>query len=241
MPLATGIIADAYNKPAAGFDPITSIPWHTVFWAGASGWSHPADGAAVAQWDDMSGNGRHATQATGTAQPLWRASVAALNNKPAIDFVSADFLKTATWTAVALPNSIVVIAHLRTAAANLNFTDGFDSSHRAYVGTWSTSAWCLYAGAAVQGSAGNTAAHLLVGLTATSPNAALEVDGVVTTGNAGSNTNNGLAIGCSFNSSGGFFAGEIAFVGFYAGDVRAHANWSGFEGWVTSQYGITIS
>ena len=62
---ALGIVASAHVETATGFDPL-SISWHTAFWAEDPAWSHPADGVAVSQWDDATGNARHAIQ---TANP----------------------------------------------------------------------------------------------------------------------------------------------------------------------------
>lgn len=47
------------------------------------------NGATVSQWDDKSGNGRHAVQATAASQPTYIASDPILNNKPAVN-VPAD-------------------------------------------------------------------------------------------------------------------------------------------------------
>lgn len=49
-----------------------------------------ADGAAVAQWDDKSGKGRHLVQATAAARPLYRSADATLNNRPAVEFDGTD-------------------------------------------------------------------------------------------------------------------------------------------------------
>ena len=234
-----GVVASAHVEAGGGaFTPL-SIPWHTAFWAEDPAWSHPANGAAVSSWNDASGNARHATQATGTAQPVWRASVAALNSQPAVDFDGSDALLTATWTAVASGFSVVVIAHARVLTANDNFLDGDDASHRCLVNIDATNVWRFATGTTLLSTvAVNTNAHLFVGLSGTS--GAIEVDGVVTSGSAGTHTNTGLALGANNAGSTNFIEGEIAFVGLYATDVRAHASWAAFETWVTSHYGITI-
>lgn len=62
-----------------------------------------ADGTAVTQWDDQSGNARHATQATGSAQPTCQTAAGDLvNGRPVIRFDgSNDVMSTG---AVASPN-----------------------------------------------------------------------------------------------------------------------------------------
>lgn len=50
-------------------------------------------GSSVSQWDDKSGNSRHAVQAVAASQPTYIASDALLNNKPAVNVpVDAGFI-----------------------------------------------------------------------------------------------------------------------------------------------------
>lgn len=53
-----------------------------------------ANGASVAQWDDLSGNNLHATQGAGAAQPTYVTS--AINGRPALSFDGGDYLLNAT-------------------------------------------------------------------------------------------------------------------------------------------------
>lgn len=78
---------------------------------GLLAWQHAknitlADGAAVSQWDDSSGNAHHATQATGANQPTFRAD-AASTGYPAVQFDgTADFLSYATAGYLAGTNNV---------------------------------------------------------------------------------------------------------------------------------------
>src|SRR5258708_6055170 len=74
----------------------------TSFWYDASNaGSITQSGGTVSQWNDLSGNARHLTQATTTLQPTYTASV--LNSKPGLHFVNAasstanSFMATATF------------------------------------------------------------------------------------------------------------------------------------------------
>jgi hypothetical protein len=67
----------------------------------------PADGAAVSQWNDISGNDRHAVQATGVDQPTFETAVQ--NLLPAVRFVAASTHMLDTGVALSQP-AVTVIA-----------------------------------------------------------------------------------------------------------------------------------
>lgn len=54
------------------------------------------NGDAIQTWNDSSGNGKHAVQATAGARPVFTNAVAAINNKPSLFFDGSD-----DWTEVA--------------------------------------------------------------------------------------------------------------------------------------------
>ncbi len=63
------------------------------FWTRAdSGLSTTTPGAAVAQWNDLSGNDFHLTQPTGSQQPTYESGLARTNYNPALRF-NDDFLR----------------------------------------------------------------------------------------------------------------------------------------------------
>jgi hypothetical protein len=66
----------------------------TALWLDASdAGTITLNGANVSQWNDKSGNGKHATQATAAAQPDFSAT--GLNGKPSINFAgTTDYLNT---------------------------------------------------------------------------------------------------------------------------------------------------
>src|SRR5689334_14409355 len=60
-----------------------------VLWLKAdAGTSTTVNFGAVSQWDDMSGNGNHATQPTSSQQPLFTTSL--INTMPALFFDNAN-------------------------------------------------------------------------------------------------------------------------------------------------------
>lgn len=90
-PLATSLVVHS----AGSFSPLSLAPlmWldasdaGTMYDATTGGALVAADGA-IARWEDRSGNGRHATQATLAARPLKKA--ATLNGLPVVRFDGVD-------------------------------------------------------------------------------------------------------------------------------------------------------
>lgn len=66
-------------------------------WLDATTITGIANGAAVATWNDLSGNGRNASQSTGSLQPLYQSSYANLNNRQAVLFDGVDDRYDITW------------------------------------------------------------------------------------------------------------------------------------------------
>jgi hypothetical protein len=99
----------------------------TAFWYDASNLgSITKDGSNnVQQWNDLSGNARHLTQATTTNEPVYTASV--LNSLAGIHFINANsittnsMMATATFT-VAQPFTVVVV--FKNGAGGPNTTPG---------------------------------------------------------------------------------------------------------------------
>lgn len=78
-----------------------------VLWFEADRIGGLADGAGVAQWDDLSGLGHHLKQATGANQPLFKVNRA--NGKPTVLFDgSNDYLKADAFT-LNRPTTVVLV------------------------------------------------------------------------------------------------------------------------------------
>ena len=146
MPLAVGIHADAYNKPAVAALPV----------AGALGWYDASDattftyssGTVVSQWRDKSGNARHFAQGTVSLQPNRNGTQ---NGLPTIVFDGTDdYLDTAAFT-VAQPIT-VFMAMTMAATANQGWFSSVAGSLQCYAN--STAAF-LYAGTASINTAGS--------------------------------------------------------------------------------------
>jgi len=85
-------------------------------WLDASQLTGIADGGAVASWTDFSGSSRHAVQATGTKQPIYRSSGALITpgGKPALQFDGVDDSVASTWSNAGDQTQFIVAASTST-------------------------------------------------------------------------------------------------------------------------------
>lgn len=120
----------------AGFSPLDVPGLALWFDAGAglfttAAGSTPATANAdpVGRWEDQSGKGRHATQATAGQRPT--LATAFVNGRPALAFSAASFqgLATAAFGPLAQPNTIFAVARWTSFAADVArvLFDGRDS------------------------------------------------------------------------------------------------------------------
>ena len=92
------------------FNPLTSIAWLHAFWAEDPAWTHPANGAFVSSWRDAGTAAADAVQGTAGSQPIYNAALAALNNRPAVQFNASHFLQCTTAGTFAQPNHVYAVA-----------------------------------------------------------------------------------------------------------------------------------
>lgn len=112
----------------ADFNPLTQVtPLHAV-WVEDPAWTNPGDGNRVASIRNVSGGGDPAQATNG---PIFRSSVAVLNNKPALDFTASNSERlTVDIADVSQPFKLVVVYAPKTVAASLNIVGfGGASSH----------------------------------------------------------------------------------------------------------------
>lgn len=223
------LVVDPYRF-GSQFDPLTAIAWRAAWWASDPGWSNPGDGNVVTTWRDGTGNGRDMT-GSGSTKPTYRASVAAFNNKPAIDFTAASKTLTLTDSLSGGFSFVVICNHTTVDGSNRysfgNFSDGW------MVGALNTSNWRLYNGMDTA-VAPNTSAHMFVGYV-NSGSSKLLVDATSASGSIGTSAYTAPA----WNPFFGGWLGYAVWGSLIAGDVTANSQWSAFKSWVTATYGIT--
>lgn len=228
----------AKQPVAGGYDPL-SIAWHSAYWAEDPNWTNPGDGNAVTTWDDASGNGRSVTQGTSGKRPLYRASVAALNSQPAVDFDGTDdyLASGSAFTATSGTLTKVVVIQVKTVVVGTRhiFSWGSTGGRADLYYSNNGSDWGLYAPSAqVLGGTPDTSAHILFATFGTSV-AALNVDGVdVATGtNSGSLSTHTLG---AYSGGGENIHANIAFAGLYVGNMSA-GDRADLLAWAQDHYG----
>ena len=93
-------------------NPFAVTSWHAAHWASDPSSTPPADGAPVPNgtgWRDGSGDARAPVQVFGT--PIYRASVATFNNRPAIELDGIDYyMQGVAFTTVSRhPHTFVLV------------------------------------------------------------------------------------------------------------------------------------
>ena len=225
----------AASQRTGGFDPLT-VGWTHAYWAEgpefvALGLSN---GGAVGTFPDEIGTA-DLTQGTGSAQPAFQSSVAALGNRATVKSDGADWVGPTTITIITQPFSVVVVESGASAGSLLVSTAG-DLGWCFYM---SGGVWLANAGSTISGGSADSGAHMLRFYANGASSKLAEDETVVVTGNAGTYGAGPIQlfrIPVGFNS-----AAHLAFVGIYAGDVTTDPKWASFKAWAATHYGLTIA
>ena len=226
-------------KPSvASFDPL-SMGWHT-FVRGSS--LSGSNGDPITAWNDESGNGRNLTQATSSRRPVYRPTIAALNNQPGAEFDGVDdVIQSAAFTQVPQTYSVVIVAAINGTIANnvyiLNVRNSVGGGLRTITGTNRYSAF--FGGVFDTTHVADTSGHL-VHARASGATSKVGKDGTEQTGNAGTSNADAFGIG-AFSAGTAHAALSATCAGLFVGDITAHASWANFKAWVASTYGLTIA
>lgn len=232
-----GIVASS-NKY---FDPISSIPWRWVVWAGDPAWSNPGDGNPIDSWRNggsLSGD----PASTGSNRPTFRASNASFNNKPVVEFVAdnntyLDFDITDTPQ----PLSIIIIGSQNIMGGTRVFVGGFNNTARGVRAATDVIS-INFAGVLSAPAGSNTGAPMLLRILGSSTSSEIAKDGtIIATGDAGNQVNARSTLGAGSNSTpaySSYLNGHIAFAGIVSGNIMSQANWPYFKEWAKVEYNI---
>lgn len=212
-----------------------------------------ANGAGVGGWKDQGGGAYHVLQATAGDRPIYRTSVAALNNKPAVEFVSNDYLRATIAAAIAgnlnVYNIFCVFTSTNSASTGYLYCEGRSTSLTPRVSTRITNGLgqsshvddaATDAAPSKAGTYGDGVKHLLTCRRTASNNFIVRVDGVASAANTnapGATTIDRVAIGARTrnNAQDSFVAGHIAQIAVYGAD-----NFATIEPLLAAEYGITL-
>jgi hypothetical protein len=221
--------------PAGPFDPLTSIPWVSAYWASDPAWTPPADGGAVTDWPDAGTANADLAQATAAVQPTYRAAVAALNNKPAVEFAADDHLDVTGIATIPQPFAVVAVLDVATTAGSQLIVNDAAGASDSLLGI-SAGAFVMRADASVGTGTPTVGGQLVVAKYAGAASN-LTKDGVT-----GADVNPGTVdhenaryLGTSLGVS-GFAGGRLAFVGVLDRDLSAGER-SNMRTWSQSFYG----
>jgi hypothetical protein len=117
-----------------------------------------ADGAVMATWPDISGNGNDAVQAGVGNKPSWKRG--ALNNKAGVLFGGVSHWMVTTVNVTAGPASLYVVAS--DASAATGFRGIFVASKIALYAAGSAAAWLFYLGGEFTSGIDLTSTHALL-------------------------------------------------------------------------------
>lgn len=236
-------IMQVVQGSAYNFDPTSSITWRDSYWAeGTQGTPFVAD-TNVAQWDDNSGGGMHLVNGTAATQPVYRASVTGLNNRPALQFTSDWIgLDPATFGTIPQPFSIVAIMQSLNVDATTDNVVGPGDTSTVLLRKTSGGNWQAFNTGTINNGTVDTNPHLMAAVH-NNASSAFFLDGITNTGNFSSGTGlAGITLSGS-NLSATTTNQYIAFIGIYTagtGDVRDHAQWNNFKAWA-QRYGIALA
>lgn len=173
-------------------------------WYPADGLSF-ANGAAVDACADAFGNGNALSQASGTLQPLYRAN-GGPNGRPALEFDGTDDnLSNASGVIDAQPYTVLCVCKGDVAANRVPWS----LNTNAFLYSFTSTTGKLNAGSDVTFNCVVTNWNIF-GVVLNGASSFINVNGVVTTGNAGTGHSPRLSMGCYGNASGFYWDGMVA-------------------------------
>jgi hypothetical protein len=248
-PLAAGhtsLYDDLYITVGAGapfkgditigaYDPLTAIPWQTVFWASDPAVTPPADGATITAWNQPGSYTVDEWSNDGT--PTFIASWT--NGKPAVDYGQGDRLK-ASFAAAATQNvSVAVVGETTTSESDLCDDANLDGANKRLMIDRVGTAWRLYRGSLISsGAVANATPHLFIArYNGTAGGDYLKVDGTQVIGPTatGTQTNSRIAIGSAATNA-LHVQSKVAFCGVITRDLTT-AEQADLRTWSQSYYG----
>lgn len=181
-------------------------------------------------------------QAAGSKQPTYRASTAAFNNRPTVQFATDDVLAFDPAN-IAQPFYLVVVG-ATAGGTGVERLVGVGTDTGYGLGDDATPDWTFSAGTAITGGAPDANPHLFRATTNGASSALLVDETSIVASNAGATGLTVLALGAGVSTLGtyaNYLDGSIAYAAVFDTDPTALPEWATFKAWVASTYGITVA
>lgn len=201
--------ADVITAPDP-FDPLTSIPWRTVFWASDPDQSAPSNGANVTTWRQPGVITTDEWASAGTAPTFVSSWV---NGKPCINLGSNSRLVSTFAPSNNLYVTAVIVGATTDSSSSDLCDDPASGSSRLLIDRLSGD-WRTYRGGSVQAIAGaNSNAHLFIARWNNTTGDYLKIDGATRISGTASGTASGSRIALGSTFTGAHNASRVAFAG----------------------------
>lgn len=196
-----------------------------------------SDGDPVGAWVCQIVAADEIAQSTAGARPTYKASVAAFNNKPALQFDGGDFLRGALTAATTQPTTFFIVSK-RNSGTDFYICDGDDGANRNALFSDATK-YRYFSSAIINGAVLDTTVdiHAMVFNGASS---AMHINGAASaSGNAGTAVIDGLTLGAK-NDSTSHFTGYIAECLIYNG-LLTIADKNLVQNYLAAKYAISVT
>ncbi len=203
--LGAGWLINPYQFTSAAFDPLDLSP-ELLLDTTDSG-DITLNGSDVSQWDDLSGNGNHAVQATASEQPFYNTTG---TNKIDCDGVDESLETGLFSTSITQPGTLVTVATW-TGSGNEHLIDVDTVITNRWIFLALTSVFTMHAGADVTGAATDTNTNIHIAEYNGASSKLYLNGGTPSTGNPSTNTYDSMVICNNFQRS-AEWTGDVYFI-----------------------------
>lgn len=233
MPRALSLRDPAFiGTVGSGWNPFSQVSALHGVWASDPSWSPPADGGAVTTWRNGGSVGGDPTQGTAANKPTYRASTAALNNRPTVEWDGNDSLSVDVAD-LSTPFCVLAVGSLAGSGVARSIV-GFSTTTGLRLGVTSGNVWIVTDGTTLAAGTTNNSPHVLEAVV-NGASSSLWLDGTqIASGGAGSSGLTHFVVGAANGSQ---WSGHIALALIYSGSTR-NAQAARDAG---AYYGITVA
>lgn len=140
------------RRPRVRYDVLTQESWEAVLWTEDPDQAAPADGAAVAAWNNPGAQGGDWAQATGSNRPIFDDASPDFLGHPTLTYGGTKQLLMAAspaWSALSMPFTVAMVARWESLPGAVSAACGdsnFLGNNGGVVGTNASDKWAAIAG-----------------------------------------------------------------------------------------------